>query len=76
VAEQTPLTGLRAAELAMEAGLPPGVLNVVAGMGKHKDKGQAAAPGAVEALRRRGRPPVPAPRFLEWFTEERFVHEA
>lgn len=32
-AEQTPLTALRAAELALEAGLPPGVLNVVPGYG-------------------------------------------
>ena len=32
-AEQTPLTALRAGELAMEAGLPPGVLNIVTGDG-------------------------------------------
>jgi phenylacetaldehyde dehydrogenase len=32
-AEETPLTALRLAELAMEAGLPPGVLNVVTGDG-------------------------------------------
>ncbi|MBI5958679.1 MAG: aldehyde dehydrogenase [Chloroflexi bacterium] len=32
-AEQSPLTALRLAELAMEAGLPPGVLNVVPGYG-------------------------------------------
>ncbi len=32
-AEQTPLTALRMAELAMEAGLPPGVLNVLPGFG-------------------------------------------
>ena len=32
-AEQTPLTALRAAELAMEAGIPPGVLNVIPGFG-------------------------------------------
>src|SRR5437868_11138078 len=30
-AEQTPLTALRFAELAMEAGLPAGVLNVITG---------------------------------------------
>jgi len=34
VAEQTPLTALRAGELALEAGIPPGVLNVVPGFGK------------------------------------------
>lgn len=33
-AEQTSLTALRAAELAHEAGIPPGVLNVVTGGGK------------------------------------------
>ena len=32
-AEQAPLSPLRLAELAMEAGLPPGVFNVVTGMG-------------------------------------------
>ncbi|MBS0530642.1 MAG: aldehyde dehydrogenase family protein, partial [Proteobacteria bacterium] len=33
-AEQTPLTALRLAELAVEAGLPDGVLNVVPGFGE------------------------------------------
>ena len=33
-AELTPLTALRLGELALEAGLPPGVLNVVPGFGK------------------------------------------
>ena len=33
-AEQSPLTGLRLAELAAEAGLPDGVLNVVPGYGE------------------------------------------
>jgi aldehyde dehydrogenase (NAD+) len=32
-AEQTPLTALRAGELALEAGIPPGVLNIVPGFG-------------------------------------------
>jgi len=32
-AEQTPLTALRMGELAMEAGFPPGVLNIVPGYG-------------------------------------------
>jgi aldehyde dehydrogenase (NAD+) len=32
-AEQAPLTSLRLAELALEAGLPPGVFNVVTGLG-------------------------------------------
>jgi len=33
-AEQTPLTALRLAELALEAGVPPGVFNVVTGFGE------------------------------------------
>ncbi|MBS0393139.1 MAG: aldehyde dehydrogenase family protein [Proteobacteria bacterium] len=33
-AEQTPLTALRLAALALEAGFPPGVINVVTGMGE------------------------------------------
>ena len=33
-AEQTPLTALRLAELATEAGIPPGVFNVVPGFGE------------------------------------------
>lgn len=32
-AEQTPLTALRAGELALEAGIPPGVVNIVTGYG-------------------------------------------
>jgi phenylacetaldehyde dehydrogenase len=32
-AEQTPLSGIRLGELALEAGIPPGVLNVVTGFG-------------------------------------------
>ncbi|MEE2689928.1 MAG: aldehyde dehydrogenase family protein [Pseudomonadota bacterium] len=32
-AEQTPLTALRAGELALEAGIPPGVVNIVPGFG-------------------------------------------
>jgi len=33
-AEQTPLSALRIGELALEAGIPPGVLNVVTGLGR------------------------------------------
>jgi acyl-CoA reductase-like NAD-dependent aldehyde dehydrogenase len=33
-AEQTPITGLRLGELALEAGMPEGVLNVIAGDGE------------------------------------------
>ena len=34
LAEETPLSGLRLAELCQEAGLPPGVLNVLTGFGE------------------------------------------
>ena len=40
-AEQSPMTAIRMAELALEAGLPPGVLNVVPGTGQAA--GQALA---------------------------------
>ena len=40
-AEQTPLTALRLAQLALEAGVPEGVLNVVTGFGE--EAGQALA---------------------------------
>jgi gamma-glutamyl-gamma-aminobutyraldehyde dehydrogenase len=37
-AEQSPLTAIRLGELALEAGLPPGVLNVVPGYGEEAGK--------------------------------------
>jgi acyl-CoA reductase-like NAD-dependent aldehyde dehydrogenase len=40
--EKSPLTALRAAELALEAGLPPGVFNVVPGFGHTAGKALAA----------------------------------
>lgn len=55
-AEQSPLSALRLAELASEAGLPDGVLNVVPGMGevagaalgRHMDVDKIAFTGSVE----------------------------
>lgn len=44
-AEEAPLTVLRMAELALEAGLPPGVLNVVPGLGAEAGAALAAHPG-------------------------------
>jgi phenylacetaldehyde dehydrogenase len=44
-AEQTPLSALRLAELALEAGLPPGVLNVVTGLGETAGAALAAHDG-------------------------------
>ncbi|MFE3054209.1 aldehyde dehydrogenase family protein [Nocardia sp. NPDC059239] len=43
-AEQTPLTALRLGQLALEAGIPPGVFNVVAGDGE-TGKALVAHPG-------------------------------
>ena len=40
-AEQSPLSGIRLGELALEAGVPPGVFNVVPGLGE--EAGQALA---------------------------------
>jgi acyl-CoA reductase-like NAD-dependent aldehyde dehydrogenase len=39
--EKSPLTALRVAELAIEAGIPPGVLNVVPGLGQSAGKALA-----------------------------------
>ena len=44
-ASYTPLTAIRLAELALEAGLPPGVLNVVTGPGGTAGASIAAHPG-------------------------------
>ncbi|WP_110948847.1 aldehyde dehydrogenase family protein [Pseudomonas bohemica] len=43
--EQTPLTALRLGELALEAGIPPGVLNIVTGFGNPVGASIAAHPG-------------------------------
>src|SRR5688500_8133253 len=55
-AELTPLTALRLAELALEAGIPEGVLNVVAGRGsvvgrrlvEHRDVAKIGFTGSTE----------------------------
>ena len=44
-AEQTPLTAIRLAELAAEAGVPPGVLNVVTGDGETTGQAIGRHPG-------------------------------
>ena len=44
-ASATPLTAIRLGELALEAGIPPGVLNVVPGPGKEVGEALAAHPG-------------------------------
>ena len=58
-AEQTPLSALRVAELAMEAGIPEGVINVVPGYGEtagaalaeHPDVDKIAFTGSTEVGR-------------------------
>lgn len=46
-AEDTPLTALRLGELALEAGLPPGALNVVPGFGPTAGAALVAHPGVA-----------------------------
>jgi len=48
-AEQSPLTAIRLAELALEAGMPPGVINVVPGFGPTAGKALGLHPD-VDAL--------------------------
>jgi acyl-CoA reductase-like NAD-dependent aldehyde dehydrogenase len=48
-AEQTPLTALRLGELALEAGIPPGVFNVVTGLG-HTAGAALAQHGGVDKV--------------------------
>ncbi|MDQ3697538.1 MAG: aldehyde dehydrogenase family protein [Gemmatimonadota bacterium] len=58
-AEQTPFTGLRLAELALEAGFPPGALNCITGFGpvvgaplvRHHDVAKIAFTGSTEVGR-------------------------
>lgn len=44
-AEETPMTALRLGELCLEAGIPPGVVNVVTGTGHEAGAALAAHPG-------------------------------
>ena len=57
-AEQTPLTALRLGELALEAGLPEGVLNVITGDG---ETGAARSAGSARQASGRSCSPPPAP---------------
>jgi aldehyde dehydrogenase (NAD+) len=45
LAEQTPVTGMRVAELALEVGFPPGVINVLNGYGETTGAAIVAHPG-------------------------------
>ena len=55
-ASQSPLTALRLAELASEAGLPDGVLNVVPGPGRRRRRRRSRAIPASTRSRSRARP--------------------
>ncbi len=44
-AEQTPLTALRMGELAIEAGFPPGVINIINGFGETAGDAMCVHPG-------------------------------
>lgn len=56
-AEITPLTALRVGELALEAGIPPGVLNIVTGKGSVVGNALVAHPG-VDKVTFTGSPSV------------------
>jgi phenylacetaldehyde dehydrogenase len=45
VAEETPLTALRLGEILQEAGIPPGVVNIITGFGETAGAALAAHPG-------------------------------
>ncbi|MGB2655840.1 MAG: aldehyde dehydrogenase family protein, partial [Candidatus Acidiferrum sp.] len=45
LAEQTPLTGMRMGELALEAGFPEGVINILNGMGETTGDAMVTHPG-------------------------------
>lgn len=47
-AEETPLTAIRLAQLALEAGIPEGVVNVVTGMGHEAGAALVAHPGIAK----------------------------
>lgn len=50
VAEQTPLSALRVGELALEAGVPAGVLNIVPGSGEVAGAAVAKHPGTLAGM--------------------------
>ena len=53
VAEETPLTALRLGEIMQEAGLPPGVVNIITGFGETAGAALAAHPGVEPVSPRR-----------------------
>lgn len=70
--EYTPLTTLRLAEIFAEAGLPPGVFNIVTGLGPTAGKALAAHPGLDKFVLTGG---TEAGRITGALAGERFVHQ-
>lgn len=70
--EYTPLTTLRLAEIFTEAGLPPGVFNVVTGLGPTTGKALASHPGLDKFVLTGG---TEAGRITGALAGERFVHQ-
>ncbi len=70
--EYTPLTTLRLAEIFAEAGLPPGVFNVVTGLGPTTGRALAASPGLDKFVLTGG---TEAGRITGALAGERFVHQ-
>jgi acyl-CoA reductase-like NAD-dependent aldehyde dehydrogenase len=70
--EYTPLTTLRLAEIFVEAGLPPGVFNVVTGLGPTTGKALASHPGLDKLVLTGG---TEAGRIVGALAGERFVHQ-
>jgi acyl-CoA reductase-like NAD-dependent aldehyde dehydrogenase len=70
--EYTPLTTLRLAAIFAEAGLPPGVFNVVTGLGPTTGKALASHPGLDKFVLTGG---TEAGRIVGALAGERFVHQ-
>jgi acyl-CoA reductase-like NAD-dependent aldehyde dehydrogenase len=70
--EYTPLTTLRLAEIFAEAGLPPGVFNVVTGLGPTTGKALASHPGLDKFVLTGG---TEAGRIVGALAGSRFAHQ-
>lgn len=70
--EYTPLTSLRLAEIFVEAGLPPGVFNLVTGLGPTTGKALASNPGLNKFVLTGG---TEAGRITGAIAGEKFIHQ-
>src|SRR5437899_3381877 len=70
--EYTPLTTMRLAQIFIEAGLPPGVFNVITGLGPTTGKALAAHPGLDKFVLTGG---TDAGRIVGALAGARFVHQ-